>query len=164
MTLKLISGLQTNPLGSGVCGCVYVSYFKAVSKQLNAKALHFCFLCFWCQKGLYLYENVSDFTLSTAQDAHGQLDLHQPDDWSRTQGSRMQGSLLKASHKHHHQAQFYKEELEVLYSSSTTFAYRAGRLWGMCYFYIPLSFGVSAVSVTKNHCMGKHMEIDDTPP
>lgn len=58
--------------------------------------------------------------------------------------------------------QFYREELEVLYSSSTIFAYRAGRHWGMCYFYIPLSFGVSAASVTENHCMGKHMEIDDT--
>lgn len=77
-------------------------------------------------------------------------------------GSRMQGSLLKASHKHHHQAQFYKEELEVLYAPSTTLAYRADRHWGTCYFYIPLSFGVSAASVTKNHCMGKHMEIDDT--
>lgn len=79
------------------------------------------------------------------------------------QGHWDQGSLLKVSHKHHHQAQFYKEELEVLYSSSNTFAYRAARHWGMCYFYIPLSFGVSAASVTKNHCMGKHIEIDETP-
>lgn len=80
-----------------------------------------------------------------------------------TDQGHWQGSLLKASHKHPHQAQFYKEELEVLYSSSITFAYRVGRDWGTCYFYVPLSFGVNAASVTENHCMGKHMEIDYIP-
>lgn len=113
--------------------------FKATSKQLNAKVLELCFLCFWCQKVLYLYQNDSDFKLSTAQGVRGQLDLHEPDAWSRTVDQGYETACWKQVINIIIR-QFYKEDLEVLYSSSTTFARRAGRRWRTCYVLHSLQF------------------------